>query len=29
VKRTFSPADLGLADERQLGAQVEFELGQP
>jgi hypothetical protein len=29
VKRTFSPADFGLADERQLGAQVEFELGQP
>jgi hypothetical protein len=28
VKRTFSPANFGLADERQLGAQVAFELGQ-
>jgi hypothetical protein len=29
VPRTFSPADFGLADQRQLGAQVAFELGQP
>jgi hypothetical protein len=29
VKRTFSPADFGLADQRQLGAQVAFSLGRP
>ena len=28
VKRTFSPADFGLADQRRLGAQVAFELGR-
>jgi hypothetical protein len=27
VKRTFSPADFGLADQRQLGAQVVFSVG--
>jgi hypothetical protein len=27
VRRTFSPADFGLADQRQLGAQVAFQLG--
>jgi len=27
VKRTFSPADFGLADQRQLGAQVVFHRG--
>jgi hypothetical protein len=29
VPRTFSPADFGLADQRQLGAQVTFYLGRP
>jgi hypothetical protein len=29
VRRTFSPADFGLADQRQLGAQVGFQLGPP
>ena len=29
VPRTFSPADFGLADQRELGAQVAFELGRP
>lgn len=29
VRRTFSPADFGLADQRQLGAQVAFQLGTP
>ena len=29
VKRTFSPADFGLADQRQLGAQVTFSVGEP
>jgi hypothetical protein len=29
VRRTFSPADFGLADQRQLGAQVAFQLGPP
>ena len=29
VPRTFSPADFGLADQRQLGAQVAFQLDRP
>jgi hypothetical protein len=29
VPRTFSPADFGLADQRQLGAQVAFDLSRP
>jgi hypothetical protein len=29
VARTFSPADFGLADQRQLGAQVAFQLEHP
>ena len=29
VPRTFSPADFGLPDQRQLGAQVTFDRGSP